>query len=63
MGFLLPKPNVQAPPPTPTIDDAILMRNRRDSSAMRGRGTTIFTGDQGLPDLGATSAPVAKAGM
>lgn len=59
----MPQPKVQAPPPTPTIDDAILMRNKRDSSAMRGRGTTIFTGDQGLPDLGATAAPVAKAGM
>lgn len=51
------------PPPVPTLNQAIAQREADNSALMaRGRMTTVMTGDNGLPDLGTSSAPVATAG-
>jgi hypothetical protein len=62
MTSLFSKPEIPAPPPVPTIDDAAAMQNSRDRLLRRGRGTTVLTGDTGLPDLGKTRSPAAGAG-
>ena len=62
MGFLMPDPPPppKPPPPIPQIDDAVKMRNEMDRNTLkRGRGTTVLTSDQGLPNLGSTSTPAA----
>jgi hypothetical protein len=62
MGFLMPDPPAppKPPPPVPQIDEGVKMRNEQDRLALRrGRGTTVLTSDQGLPNLGATSTPTA----
>lgn len=61
MSFLTP-PAPKAPPPPPQVDNAALMRNQQDRAVRRGRGTTVLTGDGGLPDLGTTKAASAVAG-
>lgn len=55
----VPKP--VAPPPVPTIDEAVTQRNDSDRRLMqrRGAGTTLLTSSNGLPDLGNTSAASA----
>lgn len=62
MTGLFGKPDIPAPPPVPTIDDATAQQNARDRLLRRGRGTTVLTGDTGLPDLGKTRSPAAGAG-
>lgn len=65
MSFLSPKapPPPEPPPPVPQIDNAVKMRNEQDRMYLRrGRGTTVLTGDQGLPNLGSTSTPSATNG-
>jgi len=62
MSSLFNPPKPQAPPPVPQLDNAISARNASDTLAMRrGIGTTMLTGDQGLPDLGSVAKP-ATAG-
>jgi hypothetical protein len=41
------------------IDEAANRRMMRDRLAKRGRGTTILTSENGLPDLGTTVTPMA----
>ena len=61
--FSKPKfPAAAAPPPIPTIDDAQARQNAMDRSIRRGRGTTVLTGENGLPNLGSTRSPTASAG-
>jgi len=61
--FGRPTPQVIAPPPVPQVDDAVTQRLKDDSAALkRGRATTIFTSDAGLPDLGKVTKPQATAG-
>lgn len=48
-----------APPPVPMVDEAANRRMQRDRMARRGRGTTILTSENGLPDLGSTVTPMA----
>lgn len=62
MSSLFSKPDVPAPPPVPTVDDAGARRNATDRMLRRGRATTALTGDTGLPDLGKTRSPSASAG-
>lgn len=62
MSSLFSKPDVPMPPPVPTIDDAAARMNAADRALRRGRGTTVLTGDTGLPDLGKTRSPSARAG-
>jgi len=52
-----PKPI--APPPVPQIDNAAAMLRNETRMLKRGRGTTILTSDNGLPDLGTTTSPTA----
>ena len=52
-----PKPI--APPPVPQIDNAAAMLRNETRMLKRGRGTTILTSDNGLPDLGTTTAASA----
>lgn len=65
MGSLLaPKPKIvqaEAAPPVPMIDEAANRQREDDrrSRLRRGRGTTILTGDGGLPNLGSTTTPSA----
>lgn len=62
MGFLKPdKPKMpKPPPPVPQVDDASKMRNEQDRQyRRRAAGTTVLTGEQGLPNLGSTAAPQA----
>jgi hypothetical protein len=59
---LFSKPDVPAPPPVPTVDDAQARANATDRALRRGRATTVLTSDQGLPDLGSTKRPTASAG-
>jgi len=47
------------PPPVPQIDEAAARRMARDRTLKRGRGTTILTGENGLPNLGTTVTPMA----
>ena len=61
--FSKPKiPAAAAAPPIPTIDDAQARQNAMDRSLRRGCGTTVLTGENGLPNLGATRAPSAGYG-
>lgn len=53
------KPKMPAAPAVPQTDDAATLRDQRDRALRRGRGSTILTGDRGLPDLGVTRAPTA----
>jgi hypothetical protein len=55
----IPKPI--APPPVPTIDNAVTMRNEEDRSLRmrKGAATSLLTSPNGLPDLGATNAAAA----
>lgn len=62
MSSLFSKPDVPAPPPVPTVDDAAARMNAADRALRRGRGTTVLTSDTGLPDLGKTKAPAASGG-
>lgn len=62
MSALFSSPKVPTPPPVPTIDDAQARQNASDRSIRRGRGTTVLTGDNGLPNLGTTKSPTAYAG-
>lgn len=59
MASLFSKPDVPAPPAVPTVDDAAARMNASDRALRRGRGTTVLTGDTGLPDLGKTRTPGA----
>ena len=59
MGSLFGTPKVKAAPPPPMVDDALARRNQQDRTVRRGRGTTVLTGDNGLPNLGSTTAPAA----
>lgn len=70
MGFKAPKapppaaaaaPIVVAPPP-PSVDDAGFMQNKNDKMLRRGRGTTVLTSANGLPNLGVTRATSAYSG-
>jgi hypothetical protein len=50
------KPKVMTPAPPPQVDDAAARMNEAERAAKRkGRKSTVLTGDNGLPDLGATS--------
>jgi hypothetical protein len=62
MKFLgMGSPSMQAPPPVPVLNQAVADRTAEDQTLMaRGRATTILTSQNGLPNLGATSSPVAK---
>jgi hypothetical protein len=52
------KAQVVTPPPAPQVDDATARMNEAEKMAKRkGRKSTVLTGDNGLPDLGATSSP------
>lgn len=62
MTSLFSKPDIPAPPPVPTVDDAQARMNASDRSLRRGRATTALTGDTGLPDLGKTRTPAATGG-
>lgn len=62
MTSLFSSPKIPTPPPVPTVDDAQAQQNAMDRSIRRGRGTTVLTGDNGLPDLGKTRTPAATAG-
>jgi hypothetical protein len=62
VSSLFSKPDVPAPPPVPTVDDAGARMNATDRMLRRGRATTALTGDTGLPDLGKTRSPSASAG-
>lgn len=62
MTSLFSKPDIPAAVPIPQIDDAAARMNARDRALRRGRGTTVLTGDAGLPDLGKTRSPVAGGG-
>lgn len=62
MSSLFSKPDVPAPPPVPTVDDAAARQNAADRALRRGRATTALTGDTGLPDLGKTRSPSASGG-
>ncbi|CAB4121074.1 hypothetical protein UFOVP6_13 [uncultured Caudovirales phage] len=55
----IPKP--VPPPPVPTIDTAVQMRNNEDRAlrARKGAATSLLTSPNGLPDLGASSAATA----
>lgn len=54
-------PRPVAPPPVPQIDDALARQRANDRALLRrGRGTTILTSDNGLPDLGTTTTPQAS---
>lgn len=62
MGFLSPPaPKVTAPPPVPTVDNAVTMRNNEDRALMmrKGAATSLLTSPNGLPDLGSTTAASA----
>ncbi len=62
MGFLSPSvPKPTAPPPVPTIDSAVTMRNNEDRAIQlrKGAATSLLTSPNGLPDLGSTSAATA----
>lgn len=63
MSFLMGKQQQpKMPPPVPQIDDAVKRRNEQDRGYLRrgrGQGTTIFTSDNGLPDLGTTTTASA----
>jgi len=59
VSSLFSKPDVPAPPPVPTVDDAAARQNASDRMLRRGRATTALTGDTGLPDLGKTRSPSA----
>lgn len=58
-GPKIAAPAPALPPPVPMIDDAAARRMARDRVSKRGRGTTILTSDNGLPDLGKTVTPMA----
>jgi hypothetical protein len=62
MSGLFSKPDVPAPPPVPTVDDAQARANAADRALRRGRATTVLTSDTGLPDLGKTRSPSASGG-
>lgn len=62
MTSLFSKPDIPAPPAVPTVDDAAARQVANDRALRRGRGTTVLTGDTGLPDLGKTQSPAARAG-
>lgn len=62
MSSLFSKPKVPEPPPVPTVDDAQAQMNAADRALRRGRGTTVLTGDTGLPNLGTTKTPSASGG-
>lgn len=58
MGGLLPKaPKVKQPDPPPQIDQALQMARNNAGQRKRGLGTTLLTGDAGLPNLGSSSRP------
>lgn len=60
MSILFGGAKPTAPPPIPTIDDAVKQRNSEDQSLVkRGRATTVLTSDAGLPNLGSTAKPAA----
>ena len=55
--------SIQAPPATPTLNQAITTRMAEDQNLVaRGRATTLLTSNNGLPNLGATIAPSAGSG-
>lgn len=50
-------PTVKQPDPPPQIDQALQMSRNQSGQRKRGLGTTLLTGDAGLPNLGSTSRP------
>lgn len=55
MSFLFPKKPTppQAPPPVPTVDDAMArMKARGNNAGRRGRAADVLTSEEGLPNLG-----------
>lgn len=55
------QPTAAKPDPVPQLDQALKMSREGTSTRKRGIGTTLLTGDSGLPDLGATSRPKTYA--
>ena len=61
MASLFSKPAMPKPAaPPPQVDDANARLSDADRAARKvGRRTTVLTGDNGLPDLGATTKAAA----
>lgn len=56
-GLLGKTPKPIEPKPVAQLDEALKMSRDQASTRKRGIGTTLLTGDSGLPNLGTTSAP------
>lgn len=56
-GLLGKTPKPTEPKPVAQLDEALKMSRDQASTRKRGIGTTLLTGDSGLPNLGTTSAP------
>lgn len=60
-GLMGGTPKVKMPDAPPQIDQALKMARDGQTTRKRGLGTTLLTGDSGLPDLGSTSRPKTYA--